>query len=365
MEYTVFTSPAESSLQYPVQGRTSSRGNEYMNPPPIPSPSRRLGPWIPWLVGLAVILVVGLTIAAGIAAGRGIRTAEYGHGGADQYPDLMERWSYGHGLVKAVRIPVRGIILRQTQAGLFSPGVDKVREILHQIRAATHDGQVRAILLEVDSPGGAITPTDEIYHELNRFRESREDRVVVAFTRDLAASGGYYAAMASDWIVAEPTSIVGSIGVIMQSFNWKQLTDDIGIRDVTIKSGANKDLLNPFRDPDPAEVALLQQMVDGMHDRFKGIVQDSRGLDAAAMDTIADGRVFSAPDALELSMIDQIGYWTDAAERVAELLEEEEVRFVEYYRHMDLMTLLTQMKSPIPTPTWMSQGPRLLYLWRP
>jgi protease IV len=337
-----------------------------MNPPPIPPQRARITPWIPWLVILGAVLAVGLTIYGGLAIGRGFQAADHRLGGEDQYPRLMERWSYGHGDVKAVRIPLQGIIMRQSGGGLFTSGIDKVREILHQIRAATHDQDVKAILLEVDSPGGAITPTDEIYHELNRFKESRDDRIVVAFTRDLAASGGYYAAMAADWIIAEPTSIVGSIGVIMQALNWKQLTDDIGIRDITIKSGENKDMLNPFQEPDPAEVALLQEVVDSMYARFRKIVQTSRNLDESAMREIADGRIFSAEEALDVRMIDQIGYWTDAADRVSELTGEEDVRFVEYYRHMDWFTLLTQVKTPTVNPTaWFNQGPRLMYLWRP
>lgn len=337
-----------------------------MNPPPIPPTRSRIAPWIPWAVALGIVLMVGLTIYGGVRMGRGLHAADSRRGGLDQYPNLMERWSYGHGDVKVARIPIQGIIMRQTGAGLFTSGVDKVRETLHQIRAATHDEHVRAILLEVDSPGGAITPTDEIYNELNRFKESRSDRVVVAFTRDLAASGGYYAAMSADWIVAEPTSILGSIGVIMQTLNWKQLTDDIGIRDITIKSGANKDMLNPFKEPDPAEVALLQGVVDSMYQRFRNIVQTSRNLDDAAMHEIADGRIFSAQEALDVRLIDQIGYWTDAADRVAELVNEDEVKFVEYYRHMDLFTLLTQVKAPEITPTaWFNQSPRIMYLWRP
>jgi protease-4 len=337
-----------------------------MNPPPIPPQRARIAPWIPWLVVLGAVLAVGLTIYGGLAIGRGFQTVDHRFGGEDQFPQLMERWSYGHGDVKAVRIPLQGIIMRQSGGGLFTSGIDKVREILHQIRAATHDQDVKAILLEVDSPGGAITPTDEIYHELNRFKESRDDRIVVAFTRDLAASGGYYAAMAADWIIAEPTSMVGSIGVIMQSLNWKQLTDDIGIRDITITSGENKDMLNPFKEPDPAEVAILQKVVDSMYARFRKIVQTSRDLDESAMSEIADGRIFSAEEALDVRLIDQIGYWTDAADRVAALTGEEEVRFVEYYRHMDWFTLLTQVKAPTVNPTaWFSQSPRLMYLWRP
>ncbi len=334
-------------------------------PPPIPRRKSRKGFWIA-VISLTAVAGLGFSIVIGLVVGRSMRTAGHGRGGVDEYPQLLERWSYGEGSTKAVRIAVSGVIMRQSKGGLFGPRIDKIQEIIHQIRAATHDEQVRAILLEIDSPGGAITPTDEIYHELRVFRESRSDRIIVAFTRDLAASGGYYAAMASDWIIAQPTSVVGSIGVIMQSLNWKQLTDDIGIRDVTIKSGPNKDLLNPFQDPKPHQLELMQEVIDDMHERFRGIVQSSRRLEPEQMEDIADGRIFTAEQALDLSLIDQIGYWTDAADRVTELLGADSVRFVQYYRHQDFLTMLTQAKAPWGRATLMEwQNPEMMYLWRP
>lgn len=285
----------------------------------------------------------------------------------DQFPHFNTRWSYGQGDVRVVRISLDGIITRQPDGGLFAPRVDRIQLLLNRIRAAQNDPHVRAIILEVDSPGGAVTPSDEIYQALKRFRESQPDRRVVVFARDVAASGAYYAAMASDWIVAEPTAIVGSIGVMIQTLNWRELSERIGLRDTTIKSGTTKDILNPFRDPSEEELMILQDLVDSLFDRFAGIVQAGRGFDDATLARLADGRVFTAMDALEKGLIDEIGSWDDAVARTAALLGEDDIRVLRYERRVDWGEWLASMRSPSPLPAWMQEPDRtrIWYLWRP
>ena len=337
-----------------------------MNPPPIPKRHRTTALWTAVVI-LAVLFAVSFLANLGMIAGRSFQGLEFtAGGGMDEFPQLTEHWSYGSGDVKAVRVPLSGLIFRQEQSGLFGPRIDKVQEIKHQIRAATNDDKVRAIVFEVDSPGGGITPSDEIYHALRTFKQSREDRVVLAFTRDLAASGGYYAAVAADWIIAEPTSIVGSIGVLMQSLNWKRLTDDIGLRDVTIASGENKDMLNPFQEISTNQVELLQNMIDTMHTRFQGIVQGARNLSPQMAAELSDGRIFTADQALDYKLIDQIGYWEDVVRRTCELCQEDSVRFVSYHREMNLFSLLAQARLPFDADTWSEiRTPKMMYLWRP
>jgi len=336
-----------------------------MNPPPIPKRKRNTGLWITVCI-LGVLLLFSVVMNLARSAGSAFQPMEFAKKGQDEFPSLIERWSYGRGSTKAVRIPLQGMIFRQEEAGLFGPRIDKIHELLSQIRMAANDSSVRAIILEVDSPGGAITPSDEIYRELRRFKESSENRVVIAFTRDMMASGGYYAAMSADWIIAEPTAIVGSIGVIMQSINFQQLTDDIGIRDVTIKSGSNKDLLNPFRDVNLEQVALLQGVIDSMYSRFLGIVQASRSIPEEELAELADGRIFTAEQAIEVKLIDEVGYWDDLIRQTAEMLEVEEVKFVRYQRQTDFFTMLTQGRiglSPAAVLKW--QVPQIMFLWKP
>ena len=339
-----------------------------MSLPPAKRARSTTGFWIVILL-LGFGLLVSVAINAGLSAAvfaRAVHTASDDEGGVDEFPELTEIWSYGSGDVKAVRIAVSGVIMRESEEGLFAVPQDKIELILAQVRAAQNDDEVKAIIVEVDSPGGGITASDEIYRALMTFKESAEGRAVVVYMRDLAASGGYYVAMAGDWLIAQPTTVVGSIGVIMQSMNIKGLSEKIGVTDVTIKSGANKDLLNPFNDVDPAQRALLQQMIDAMYVHFLGIVQASRDIEEAKLKELADGRIFVGPQALELKLVDQIGYWEDVLAKTAELLDVDTVKVVRYEQHVDVMGWLLGVRQKLNPMSWFDlQRPRMLYLWQP
>lgn len=344
-------------------------------PPPLPPancPPRKSHTAI-WLlvVFLGLLLIASLMLNAGLSgalkqklSARSITQDR----AVDEYPELTEVWSYGDGDVKVARIAVEGVILREVEAGLLAAPVNMVDSVLAQIRTARADSDVRGIILEVDSPGGGITASDEIYRALVDFRESDTGRVVVVFMRDLAASGGYYVSLGGDWLIAQPTTVLGSIGVIMQTLNLKGLSEKIGISDVTIKSGENKDLLNPFTDVDPKQRALLQEMIDSMFEHFLAIVRTNRPMiPAADLRELADGRLFVAQQALKLKLVDQIGYWDDALAKTAELLKTESVKVVRYEQHLDFWTWLMSVRSPMQSLRWLSSHtrPRFLYLWSP
>lgn len=283
----------------------------------------------------------------------------------DEAPKLEETWSFGSGTVKVARIQLTGVIMRTEEEGLFAARSDMVESILTQVRAAERDPEMRAIILEVNSPGGGVTPSDEIYNALCDFRSSRPDRRVVVFIRDLGASGAYYASMAGDFIIAEPTAAIGSIGVIMQTMNFQGLSEKIGITDVTIKSGANKDMLNPFQPVNSNQVALLQKLIDDMQTRFCGIVTESRDLDPAVTPELFDGRIFSASDALDKGLIDEIGYWNDALACTAQLLDAGTLRVIRYEPQRTFIEQLFQGKSPIVLPSLKLRSPQFLYIWKP
>lgn len=287
----------------------------------------------------------------------------------DEYPQLRETWSYGTGTAKVARIPVTGIIMRGGDGGFMGfSSEDMTESILRQIRKAQQDEAIQAIILEIDSPGGELTPTDEIYEALAQFRQSAPDRRIVTLVSGLAASGGYYIAMASDWIIMEPTALVGSIGVIMQTLNWKILSEKIGVRDVTIKAGKNKDLLNPFQDVPPEQQALLQKLVDDMYQRFVEIVQSQRGLNDEILPVVADGRVFTSADALSHDLVDQQGYWEEAVAKTSELLGGASLRIVRYREPPDFTRWLTEIRAPFQfnlSACLQAETPRLMYLWRP
>jgi len=321
-------------------------------------------------LGLGVSLLANFGLIVGMAITHTPRPEFVTRGGEDEFPRLSEHWSYGKGRVKVARIALEGAIFREREDGLFaSSRYDKVEEILRQIRTAQADDSVRAILLEVDSPGGAITPSDEIYRALNHFKKSGVNRKVVVFVRDLAASGGYYVSMAADHIIIEPTAVVGSIGVIMETINWKGLSEKIGITDVTIKSGANKDLLNPFHDVPPEQRALMQKLIDDMYNRFLGIVKDGRKLELDTLKPLADGRVFTADEALNLKLVDELGYFDQAITATKKLLGEKNLRIITYEQPSDFFSLFTASSGPQQMlrnlDPLKSERVRLMYLWKP
>jgi protease IV len=330
--------------------------------------SSRVGFWLT-IAFLAICLFISLALNAGLAASlfyRGGGGQEIGGVAEDESPRFTEKLSYGGQGEKVVRIPLNGIISREDVAGLFSTRPSMADTILRQVRAARNDSSVRAIILEVNSPGGEVPPTDEIYHAMKTFRESREDRRVIVFVRGMAASGGYYASMAADWIVAEPTSVVGSIGVILQTLNWSKLSEKIGVEDTTVKAGDNKDILNPFRETNPEHLAMLQAVIDDIHGRFIRIVADGRSMSFEAMKELADGRIFSATRALELKLIDETGYWDDVLSRTRELLDCEQLTVVRYTRPTSMFSLFGESHQPVDPRSWFRpETPQFRFLWQP
>lgn len=323
----------------------------------------KVGCWI-------VIAILGLMLFGSFLTNIGLTAALFSGGSSsisndqpqDQFPEYDEIWSYGQGDAKVVRIGLQGVIMRGRQERLFGSDPDMVESILSQIRAATIDEEVQAILLEVDSPGGGVTPSDEIYAALERFKRADEDRTIFVFVRDLCASGGYYAAMASDYIMAEPTAIVGSVGVIMQTLNMKGLGEKIGLSSVTIASGANKDMLNPFEEVNPQHLEMLQKLVDSMQNRFASIVEDARGLDSREL---LDGRVFNVEQALEENLIDGVGYWDDAVDKLADLMDVDDLRIVRYSQEPGFFDSLFASKTPKIPDFQAVEASRFLYLWKP
>ena len=285
----------------------------------------------------------------------------------DEFPALNEIWSYGDGKVKAARITITGVISRSLNRDILAfRERDIVSSILRKIRTAKNDSNVKAIILEVDSPGGEITAVNEIYHALCGFRESDKNRKIIVFIQNIAASGGYYIAMASDWIIAEPTSVLGSIGVIIQTLNWKALSEKIGVSDVTIKSGQNKDLLNPFREVAPEQLDFLQDIVNSLYKRFVRIVQNNRKMNIELLQPLADGRVFTSKQALNLKLIDQEGYWEDVVKKTSALLGVQKVKIVKYEEKQRFSKFFSQLRLPVSLSQLLTlQNPRLMYLWRP
>ena len=333
-------------------------------------PSAKSRYWPFWIIIAALAAVLGLSLllnltAAGLVAGH----ARHGHDswGEDEFPQFAETHSYGSGTTKVVRIWFTGILTRELDGGWLGT-FDPVEDCLRQIRAARQDEDVAAILLEVDSPGGEVTAADEIHRELTLFKESRADRRIVVLVHDLAASGGYYISVPADRIVAQPTALVGSIGVILQTFNIQGLSEKIGVTDTTIKSGRHKDMLNPFHPVDPEEVKLLQDSIDAMHERFVDLVAAGRQLKKSEAKALADGRLYTADEALKLKLVDAIGYFDEAFDETCDLLDVDDLHIVTYQVEKTFLEQLLGVRTRLPGLQALLSAaatPRRLYLWRP
>ena len=289
---------------------------------------------------LVAVMLFGLLGASNLPQEARLAGFFHRHGGEaevgeDEAPYMVETWSLGHGDVKVVRIPVAGMIMLSESAWYMG----NANTVLRSIRRATHDPDVRGLILEINSGGGGITDSDIIYKALLDFKSAMPGRMIVSIMGDVAASGAYYIALASDHIMAHPTSLTGSIGVIMQSYNFKELAAKLGVQDVTIKSGANKDMLNPFQDVKPEQRELLQRVISAMHDRFVTLVAENRKLPKQTVAPLADGRVFVAEDAVKNRLIDSIGYNEDALVKMAELLKTDAVKVYRYDEQVTLMDL--------------------------
>ncbi|MBN1489504.1 MAG: signal peptide peptidase SppA [Phycisphaerae bacterium] len=235
---------------------------------------------------------------------------------------------------KIALIDVSGLLLNAPEPKLLCEGEHSVSLFTENLRKAVHDDSVRAIVIRINSPGGSVTAADLMYQEILRVRNHpKHAKPVVAIIMDLGASGGYYAACACDKIIACRTSVVGSIGVIMQLLNVRGTFDKIGMDAVTIKSGEMKDAGSPFRHMTDAERAVFQGLIDEFYDRFVSIVATGRpNLTEAKVREFSDGRVWTASQALELGLIDGIGTLHEAIGLAKEMAGLSRVRVVTYHR---------------------------------
>jgi protease-4 len=235
---------------------------------------------------------------------------------------------------KIVLLEIDGVISEERQRagtlGVDQPSlVARVREALDR---AEKDDDVAALLLRIQSPGGTVSASETIHHEVQRWKQ-KTGRKAVAHLQGLATSGGYYVAMAADHVVAHPTTVTGSIGVIMIGLNFAGLMEKLGVSNQTLTSGDFKDSGSPFREMRPEERAHLQGVIDDLYGRFREVVAAGRpGLSPDALGQLADGRIFTARQALADGLIDEIGYLDSAVEATERLAQIDESRVVTYHR---------------------------------
>lgn len=245
----------------------------------------------------------------------------------DATAPLQEFTLQGTQTGKVLVLPIQGVISDVPSKGLLQSKPSMVQELVSQIRLAEQDEEIRAIVLKIDSPGGSITASDVLYHEINALKQRTGIKVIVAMM-GVAASGGYYISLPADFILAHPTTVTGSIGVIFMGPKVTGLMEKIGVDMEVSKSGANKDMGSPFRPSTQEEKVILDQLIVELADRFLQLVAKHRKLDKGVLDTVSSARVFLANDALQLGLIDKVGYLDDAlleAKRLAQLPEDAKV----------------------------------------
>ncbi|HUI25735.1 MAG TPA: signal peptide peptidase SppA [Candidatus Kryptonia bacterium] len=292
---------------------------------------------------------------------------------------LQEHVVSGEGKDKILLLDISHVISADEQQGTF--GLQRrestVANVEEQLQQAAKDDRVKAIVLRVDSPGGTVTASDIIYHRLMEFKDQQHLPIIAHFG-DVATSGAYYVSLAADEIIASPTSVTGSIGVVMAGINVEGLMSKLGVSNQTIKSGAHKDIGSPLRKMTAEESAILQHVLDEMHARFAGLVRERRPQFAASdkVDEFTDGRIVTAGQALDAKLVDRIGYLDDAIADARGRAQLSQARVVMYRRPGDFAENIYSQSVArtdglqvnlvnLDLGVFLPSQPGLLYLWMP
>jgi protease-4 len=277
---------------------------------------------------------------------------------------------------KIAVIDVDGLLINRRRRGFMRGGDNPVSLFLEKLDKAAEDRNVKAVVLRINSPGGTVAASDAMYHSLREFKR-KTSKPVVACILGVGCSGAYYLACGSDGIMAQPGSVTGSIGTIMQTISVAGTMEKIGVKAVAIKSGGLKDLASPLHDLTTAESKVLIGIVRQFFEQFLTVVKEGRkNIPEAKLQKLADGRIFTSQTALDEKLIDRIGYPVDGIEWAKELAGVEKARVVMYHRplghkanvYSSAMTDdgLVGALVNVELPDWLnSNGAQFLYLWQP
>ena len=287
---------------------------------------------------------------------------------------LQETQVSGTGKAKVLLIEISGVISSQDGDG-FVPTPNLLASVKEQLTRATQDENIRAVVLRINTPGGTVTASDIIHHELKTFRTSRKIPIVASIM-DVGASGGYYIAAAADTVLAHPSSVTGSIGVIMLTVNARGLLEKVGLEATAVTSGPRKDMGSPFRTMTTEERAIFQGLIDAFYQRFLSVVQEGRPhLQMDQIKKLADGRIYTGDQAKASGLVDEIGYLEDAVELAKKKAGLTEARVVTYKRPGEYSNnVYSKVLAPGPLASlgnldlmsFVRGGtPQFMYLWMP
>lgn len=288
--------------------------------------NRTMNVYVFWLLGVTAVCLGGcgpVHFAVGVSPGDQRLTATVVEPDGHLFSD------------RVAVIDITGLIINAQKPGLIQRGENPVSELHEKLRVAASDRRVKAVILRMNTPGGGVTASDAMYRDVQRFREET-GRPVVALMMDVTASGGYYVACAADRIVTYPTSVVGSIGVIVQTISVKPALGKIGIQAEALTSGKNKDAGSPLSVLTDDHRAVLQGLVDDYYARFVNVVREARpDIPADRFADLTDGRVLSGEQAAALGMADLVGDLTDAKKLALELAGIDHADMVIYHRPLE------------------------------
>ena len=291
---------------------------------------------------------------------------------------LKEAILSGEGEDKVLLIDISGMLTTGKASGILEEPSLPAR-IKEELTKAEEDEHVKAIVLRINTPGGSVTASDLVYHELKVFKRKRPVPVIAAIM-DLGTSGGYYIAMAADHILAHPSTITGSIGVIMVTMNAEGLLEKVGVQPAAIVSGPKKAMGSPFRPMNDEERAIFQGTIDHLFEQFLSVVKEGRpGLSMEHIRTLADGRIFTADIAKAKGLVDSIGYLDEAIDLAKKDAKLEQARIVTYTRgggtHQNIYSRFDPPQiGPIGFPQVDAHSlfnvltggtPQMLYMWMP
>jgi len=283
--------------------------------------------------------------------------------------------STGFARGKVAVIDVDGILANHAKSGLLGRSDNPVSLFMEKLAKASADKDVKAVVLRINSPGGTIGATDAMHHALTRFKQET-GKPVIASMLDLGASGGYYLACGADGIVAMPSCVTGSIGVILQTMSFEGTLNKIGAKAVAIKSGELKAMGSPLKNMEETERDVLHRIIMSQYHIFLDVVAKARpDIPEARLRSLADGRIYTAGQALDAGLIDQIGYPEDAIEWAKREAGLSRCHVVIYHRPVDYKpnsysTALSPIGSGalvnVGLPHWLTaSGPQFLYMWQP
>jgi protease-4 len=322
------------------------------------------------IAGVLLFLTVG-TVALVLLVGPGESGSRGGGGNAQPPETFRERYVSGEGSDKIAVLPVAGTIASEAP-GALGAATASPETLRNQLRQATEDRRVKAVVLEVDSPGGGVVPTDQMHDSIQDFKGETGKPVVVSMGQT-AASGGYYISTAADRIFANANTLTGSLGVIFEYLNFTEAAEEYGIQQEVVKSGPFKDIGSPTREPTEEELEILQAYVDEGYDQFVQVIVEGRGLPEQIVRELADGRVYSGQQAETLGLVDELGDLERATEASRELAGVERATVVRYQRQSPGIFELLQARLAQPKPeavqvletAGLDLNPELQYLYRP